>query len=253
MGTKCFGLIGDGFVASHHKKAISMLATGSLLKICDPKYEDNILYTPDHIEIHNRLTGDFFDGLDYVVICSPTYRHQEHIKKSLQHNCEIIVEKPMCLPWETMIDDDRINVCLQLNWLHLPSEAETVEIVMIRDENYFSSWKGDAKLTGGLFFNLFIHYIHLAEKLGATFRGMVKRQGEGKRLIYLKDGTIIDLAKLNFLQPYNRMYRDIVNRQKGIKPKDLFYLHWLLSRNSEIYGYGRNCFDKEMVITHELF
>jgi len=83
--------------------------------------------------------------------------------------------------------DEKINIVLQLRYLpNLPEKADLVSVRFVRDEAYFKSWKGDARNTGGLFYNLFIHYIDLAIMLGADFQGVVAEHGEQERFIGAK-------------------------------------------------------------------
>lgn len=231
-----FGLIGDGAIAQKHRFAIKENGA-KLSRIYDPKYKGDC----------HPLDDDFFNDLYAVTICSPSHLHREHIKLALNHNVKIIVEKPAFLPWEPPIDDDRINIVLQLRWLDLPETAEKVKITMVRDEQYFKSWKGDPKKTGGLFYNLFIHYIDLADRLGAQFEGLVKPVGKQIRMIDDMDIMTFDMNDL-----YSRMYNDIVNHNTGVKPSDVFYLHWLLNRNSDIYGFGADVLNKKIKIKREL-
>lgn len=230
-----FGLIGDGKISCRHKQAIK-LNGGVLYKTHDPKYGNNNI----------PLDEEFFAGLDYVIICSPSYLHREHIKTCLKYDKKIICEKPMVLPWEPKIDDDRINIVLQLRWMNLPEKAEVIKVVMARDKNYFKLWEGDPRETGGLLYHLFIHYIDLAILLGAKFEGLVVSEGEQIRMI-----DDIDIFKLDMDDLYAKMYSDIINHDKGVKPKDLFYLHWWLDRNSNIYGYGTDLLNKKIIIEHQ--
>jgi len=231
-----FGLIGDGKISEKHKMAV-VNNGGQITGIYDPKYNNRKI----------QLDKKFFENKDYIIICSPSNFHRDHIKLALKHNKKIIVEKPMVLPWESIIDDDRINVVLQLRWMDLPSDADLIKVVMVRDKDYFKSWKGDPKNTGGLFYNLFIHYIDLAMILGAGFEGLVKPKGKQIRMIDAIDILGIDVNKL-----YIKMYSDIINHSKGIKPKELFYLHWLLNRNSDIYGFGMDALNKKINIKNRL-
>lgn len=231
-----FGLIGDGKISNRHKNAVKTNG-GVIEKVHDPKYGD--LNTP--------LDAEFFDGLDYVIICSPSYLHREHIKLCLQYDKRIICEKPMCLPWEPAIDDDRVNIVLQLRWLNgLPKRADLIKVVMARNEEYFKLWEGDPRLTGGLLYHLFIHYIDLALVLNAKFEGVVIPEGEQVRMI-----DDYDIFKVDMDLAYADMYSDIINYDKGVKPRDLFYLHWWLDRNSDIYGYGTDLLNKKIIIEHE--
>ena len=228
-----FGLIGDGYIAQYHKEAIKHLH-GSLEWVYDPiKYPDRIVEK---------------NCVDYIVICSPTYCHRNQIKEILNMNSltQIIVEKPAFLPWEPIIEDDRINIVLQLRWADLPKTADNVRIRMVRDEKYFQTWKGDPKLTGGLFYNLFIHYIDIAIMLNADFLGCVVKDGRQSRFV-----DTIDLLHIDMQKCYNKMYEDILIGN-GIKAKDILYLIWILTRNSEFYGYGLGALDKEIKIPRDL-
>lgn len=231
-----FGLIGEGKISVRHKTAIENNG-GVLYKTHDPKYGKDTL----------PLDDEFFAGLDYVTICSPSFLHREQIQLCLKYNKKIICEKPMCLPWEPFIDSDDVNVVLQLRWIDLPESADFVRSVMVRHDPYFESWEGNPKLTGGLLYHLFIHYIDLALLLGARFEGIVVQ--EGKQVRRIDD---IDIMKLDMDDLYTRMYNDIINHDKGVKPKDLFYLHWWLNRHSNIHGFGKDLLNRKIVIEDKL-
>lgn len=212
-----FALIGDGYVAQYHKQAIDRLG-GTIERIFDPK----------HGRGHEAIYPTFFEDIDYVVICSPSHLHGEHTKLALAHDKKVIVEKPMVLPWEPIIDDDRINVVLQYRWAFLPSSAELVRVKFVRDSEYLKSAKGNPMLTGGAFFNLYIHYVDLAIRLGADFDGNIFMVGEQER--YVDD---FNLATLDTNSLYQRMYADIVLNGGGVKPKELRFLHWLLNNKDD--------------------
>ena len=251
-----FGLIGDGYVSHFHREAIKA-AGGELVKVYDPKY--------DELKSQNKAKGvkiwrggldpKFFVDLDYVSICSPSHLHRAQLKYGLTYargNTKFIVEKPYRLPWEDKLDNDRVNVVLQLRYLNnLPEKAKKIKVTAIRDKRYFESWKGDARLSGGLLATIFIHYIDLAQLLGADFEGIVLHQGEQRRDIWVTDTLRIDIFSPDRQQPYNRLYQDVVSGG-GIKPQDVEYLHWTLERNSDIYGYGRNGVGKRIIIPREL-
>ena len=262
-----FALIGDGAIAKYHKEAIEHVG-GELLYIVDPKYKQ---------KTHPDFWGEILPNLhfpnyvDYAIICSPSYLHYSQIKEILKSGHilrGVICEKPAFLPWESPIDDDRINIVLQLRYLpNLPEKADLVSVRFVRDEAYFKSWKGDARKTGGLFYNLFLHGIDLAMQLGADFEGVVAEHGEQERWIGIKqypvfhpllgytntvnDKDKIDILNIDTQACYNRMYEAILEG-KGIKPSDLFYLNWVLQRNSEIFGYGRDGIGKTIIIKNEL-
>jgi len=215
-----FGLIGDGKISEKHKAAVANNG-GQITEIYDPKYGDKEI----------QLNKKFFEDKDYIIICSPSNFHREHVKMALEYDKKIIVEKPMVLPWEPIIDDNRVSVVLQLRWVDLPEIAKEVNVTMVRDQKYFKTWEGNAKLTGGLFYHLFIHYIDLAIKLKSKFIGNVISEGSQIRMI-----DDLDILKLDMNDLYTRMYSDIINKDRGVKPSELFYIYWVLERCGWKYG-----------------
>ncbi len=201
-----FGIIGDGYVSRFHKAAI--IANGGSI---------GWIHDPDKGKREIREA-------DVIVVASPSYLHSEHTRLALGLARQVIVEKPLCMPWEPIIDDDRVNIVMQYRWADLPVNADRVYVEMVRNENYYKGWKGNFKYTGGALFNLFIHYIDLAARLGAGFVGVLKSEGAQVRKV-----DDIDLMKIDTEKLYIKMYRDILNG-KGIKPKDVYYLHWLLNK-----------------------
>ena len=229
-----FGLIGDGRIAKYHRAAIAKF--GELAKVSDPMVHG----------YGSSVDERFFDGLDYVVIACPTNLHRRYTIEALGHGCRVIVEKPMCLPWEPIVDDDRVSVVLQLRYaFEAPfPQCGKVFVRMVRDAGYFASDKGDSKVTGGLFFNVFIHYIDLAHILDADFEGLVAVHGEQARM-----AGNYDLSKLDMQDLYHRLYADVLNGG-GIHPRDLFYLHWAMERYSNIYGW--NCIGNTITIPRDM-
>jgi len=136
-----------------------------------------------------------------------------------------------------------VNIVLQLRWLDLPEKADLIQVTFVRNIEYFKSWKGDPKKTGGLFYNLFIHYIDLSIQLDARFEGIVLPTGEQIRKV-----DSIDILNINMDELYVRMYDSIVTDDSGVKPKDLFFLHWMLNRHSEEYGFGADAMNKKIEI-----
>lgn len=228
-----FGLIGDGKIASKHKHAVEANG-GAITEIYDPKYKDKKI----------KLNKKFFQGKDYIIICSPSHFHRENVQLALTYNKKVICEKPLVLPWEPIIDDNRVNIVLQYRWANLPETIETISVVMARNEEYFKSWAGNAQLTGGLFYHLFIHYIDLAIKLKAKFVGSVI--SEGKQIRQADD---IDMFSYDMNDLYTKMYSDIINHDGGVKPCEMFYIYWVLEQCGWKYGInGKDLLDKTISI-----
>lgn len=213
---KKFVIFGDGRQAQRHKKAIAEIG-GEIL----------IIYDPPKYGLDNRLeVADKLDIADWAVIASPNYLHYQQVKYALSRNIDVIVEKPLRMPWEPLIDDDRVNIVLPLNYLtDLPSRARRVDVVMVRDDEYYKTWQGDHRKTGGIFSHLFIHYIDLAIRLGADFSGKIWPSGKQERLV-----DKYDLMNINYDELYTKMYEETVFKGGGIKPKDKFFLDWIMER-----------------------
>ena len=203
MKGKRFLIMGDGYIAKRHRKAIWNM--GGQIEFYDP------------VKFLLHSYESLFRHIDYTVICSPTQYHWEHITAALElmpEHGQVIVEKPMWLPWQPFINDDRINVVLQYRLAILP-KVDHVTVSMVRDMAYMRSWKGDHTLTGGFIFNLFIHYLDIAYRNNAKFTGRVSMDGDNWRRADNQDLNLFDQNDL-----YLRMYRDI-SEGKGIKPFDI--------------------------------
>jgi len=99
--------------------------------------------------------------------------------------------------------------------------------------------KGNPELTGGLFFDLFIHYIDLARRYNCTFEGLVQKEGKQERWI-----DDFNLMEIDMAIGYERMYRDIVFNSTGIRPSHVAELHWLLGKYTGRYGIAQDIIDK---------
>lgn len=214
MRRKKFVLMGNGYIAKVHKKIIGNLG-GQIINIYDPeKYGGWI----DKSSVDNE---EIFYRADYVVICSPTQYHREQILLALKYMPEwgqVICEKPMCLPSEEFIDNDRINIVMQYRWAPIHKRIKLIKVRFIRDQAYMDSWKGDPQKTGGFIFNLFIHYLDLAFLSGAGFEGEVRSEGKGYRT-----ADDIDLQSFSADYLYRCMYSSIAEGF-GVKPRHILPL-----------------------------
>jgi hypothetical protein len=219
-------LIGNGNIAKYHRAAIKKY-NADLIAIYDPNITFGTM---------PALNSDFFEHLDFCIIASPSYLHYDQIKLALKHlpaGAEIICEKPAFLPWQPLIDDDRINVIMQMrNFKFYPQGKQTIEIQMIRDLNYLKKWQGSLYFSGGFIFNLFTHYIDLAINHRCRFIGRVLPKGKNIRRI--GDFNLFDLNMQNL---FDSEYQKIL-QGNGTKPKDLFYLYWVMNQLIQQFGPG---------------
>jgi UDP-N-acetyl-2-amino-2-deoxyglucuronate dehydrogenase len=188
---KNFALIGAaGYIAKRHVEAIKSI-NGNLIMMCDPN--DNVGYIDSlfpnckyfkEIERFDRQLNRFDfqnDKIDYVSICSPNYLHDSHIRLSVRNNCNVICEKPLVLKTEhlNMLKEveakynKKVLTILQLR-LH-PVIKELKKQVQNSNEKfkiklkyitprgmwYDYSWKGDIDKSGGVLFNIGIHFFDM--------------------------------------------------------------------------------------------
>jgi len=190
---KNFALIGAaGYIARRHVEAIKSNQS-NLLMMCDPndnvgyidKFFPNSLYFNEIERFDRELSRlDYKEQkIDYVSICSPNYLHDAHIRLSLRNNCNVICEKPLVLKHEhlTMLKqlekkyNKKIYIILQLR-LHpviidLKKRIEnsskrhnvSLDYITPRGKWYEYSWKGQFDKSGGILFNIGIHFFDMLQ------------------------------------------------------------------------------------------
>jgi UDP-N-acetyl-2-amino-2-deoxyglucuronate dehydrogenase len=187
--SKQFAIIGlAGYIAPRHLKAIKETG-GNLVAALDIADSVGILdsYFPDCEFFKDEFT--FYDFLmdknpvDYLVVCSPNYLHEEHCYAGLKLNADVICEKPLTLTIDSLNNlteaetytGKKIFTILQLRLhpmlLQLKKELETadkkihdvsIEYFTPRGKWYHNSWKGDEVKSGGIATNIGIHLFDLA-------------------------------------------------------------------------------------------
>jgi UDP-N-acetyl-2-amino-2-deoxyglucuronate dehydrogenase len=190
---KNFVMIGvGGYIAPRHLKAIK--DTGNnLLAALDKHDSVGVMdsYFPDaaffieferfdrHVEKLRR------DGtkIDFVVVCSPNYLHDSHIRFGLRIGADVICEKPIVLnPWniDALLEIEKetgknVFSILQLR-LH-PAIIELKDKIAAADSNkkyeidlkyftsrgnwYHTSWKGEIQKSGGIATNIGVHFFDM--------------------------------------------------------------------------------------------
>lgn len=188
-----FALIGAaGYIAPRHMKAIR--DTGNdLIAAYDPFDSVGIIdsYFPEadffvefeRFDRHLEKLKRKGTPIDYVVICSPNYLHDAHIRFGLRLGADVISEKPLVLnPWNIDALEEiekstpnRVYTILQLR-LHEsvlalknqidaapPERVYDVDLTYITSRGtwYYASWKGDLAKSGGIATNIGVHFFDL--------------------------------------------------------------------------------------------
>jgi len=194
---KNFVMIGAaGYIAPRHMKAI--LETGNnLVAAYDPYDGIGILdsYFPEcsffkeferfdrYLEKLRRIEKKV---VDYVVVTSPNYLHDSHIRYGLRIGSNVICEKPIVLNphnLEQLIEIEKESTSKVYNILQLRLHPDVIELKKIiekeisnnqqkdyeidltyitsRGKWYFSSWKGEEAKSGGITTNIGIHFFDM--------------------------------------------------------------------------------------------
>ena len=89
------GLIGVGSMGRNHLRILSMLNSVNLVFIYDPHQPDAYELAEQYDVRVASVLEEELRAIDAIVICSPTYKHAEHILTSSKYLDNIFVEKPI--------------------------------------------------------------------------------------------------------------------------------------------------------------
>lgn len=187
-----FAIIGvAGYIAPRHLEAIKE-GGHQLVAALDPRdsvgildrYFADVPFFTDQKQFSDYL-GQFRRGgtqkIDYVAIASPNYLHAEHIEIALRNGANAICEKPLVLSTKELDrlaalereTDRRVFTVLQLR-VHDAISALKKKVasspgrhkvkltyMTTRGPWYLASWKGDEAKSGGLAFNIGIHFFDM--------------------------------------------------------------------------------------------
>ena len=190
---KNFVLIGAaGYIAPRHMKAIK--ETGNnLVAALDPHDAVGMLdqYFPDcdfftefeRFDRHCEKLKRQGTPVDYVVVCSPNYLHDAHIRFGLRIGADVICEKPVVLnPWnlEALMEMEKetgrhVYVVHQLRYhpaiialrekvLNAPPGKNykvDLQYITPRGNWYTYSWKGNYQKSGGIIANIGLHFFDM--------------------------------------------------------------------------------------------
>lgn len=253
MKPKNFAIIGNaGYIAPKHLKAIK--DTGNNLVVAyDPHDSVGIMdsFFPDasfftEYERFERFVEEQRVNttplkIDYLVICSPNYLHDAHIRFGLRMGANVICEKPLVIsPWhldtlaafEKEYKGVKVNTVLQLR-LHktiidlkrsVDKEKKKdyeVELAYITPRGiwYDYSWKGDISKSGGIATNIGIHFFDMLLWIFGDVRGNYVYEHSDRRAA----GTLIlDKAKIKWFLSINK--EDLPEENKANEGNKAFRL-----------------------------
>ncbi len=180
MNTNKWAIIGLGFISSRHIQAIEEVGD-KLIVACDIDKKKRLLRVPFFTDYLEMMNSEVFKMVDNVAICTPNYLHQAMVQEALRKHKRVLCEKPLVLGSHQLgfPDDNKVGTVLQLRYhpeverikSRLLNENICEMIIRVkRDESYWKSWKGKEHMSGGILFNLGIHYFDILIHLfGNTF------------------------------------------------------------------------------------
>lgn len=260
-----FAVVGLGFISDRHIQAINEL-NGSVYLVCDIDQEKAYKGNGAHFFksfsslVENPL---YRSKIQYLSICTPNYLHYEMIMSGLDNNKIVICEKPPILTKEQYDNIlkhkyyNNLNIVLQCRYSkELQELAEKyiksnkthtvkMHIEVYRDEWYMNSWKADEKKSGGLLFNIGVHYFDILGWFFGNFKSRVikvntPRRVEGvlrldhadieftvaidaqidkQKRIFVIDDRHINLSQMGFESLHGKVYKEILD-DNGFKLKD---------------------------------
>lgn len=187
MKTTKWALVGLGFISDRHRQAVERTG-GSVVLTCD----NDLTKGADFLDWRAMIVDPRFKEVDCVAILTPNYLHSTIAAACMAAGKKVLCEKPLCIEEADLEFLKDCGTVLQLR--HHPKVKDAAEkgvrhikldITMFRDKSYFAGWKGDFRRSGGLLFNLGIHYLDLITYL----LGPVKRILSSKSDIVGYDDT----------------------------------------------------------------
>lgn len=155
-----FAVIGKGFIYPRHKQAIEANG-GEVYLTCDidPKTK------PDFTDWVEMFNDPRFDQVTHVSICTPNYLHSTITREALLRGKKVLCEKPLSINGTEGMHGAKAVMQLrhhpELQKINRPKQI-WIEAKMFRDEKYWKGWKGDDVKSGGILYNLGVHYVDLA-------------------------------------------------------------------------------------------
>ena len=154
-----YALIGLGFISKRHVEAINKTG-GKIVLTCDNDPDKKA----DFLDYKEMFNSPRFDEVEYVVVAVPNFLHSQICRDAIAKGKKVLCEKPL-----TIFDDfeglEDVNVVMQLRYnpqiKYIPAGNIDIFVKTYREPKYFESWKGQEALSGGILYNMGVHYIDL--------------------------------------------------------------------------------------------
>ena len=220
-------IIGKGFIFERHRQSIEATG-GQVVMTCDIDPTKN----PDYTDWELMFDSEAFKEVDTVVICTPNYLHHKIAVEALKRGKKVLCEKPLSIDGVEGLEG--VNTVLQLRYSPevnkikewQPNEV-SIFLDMKRGEDYWKGWKGNKEHSGGLLYNLGIHYIDLLIYLLGEPLEIKEANGSNQHsfntVIKFKDNKIGTLhIEAGFIEPRRNLvaYKGDERRELNISNKE---------------------------------
>ena len=261
-----FSIIGTGFIFPIHVEAIRDIG-GEIVDVVNNARGE---------EEWKKMVET--TKADCIVILTPNDLHFEMAKFALDRGKKVLCEKPLAIQSDHVNElAGREGIFSVLQLRHHPMAKELKEqvsknkkynvemdISAYRDEKYYQSWKGQRERSGGVLFNLGVHYFDMLLYLfgeaqdikvsslddktgtgvisGANYTCQWKvstdTPREEQRRVFKVDGVPYNFSSkdnLSFENLHKFVYEDLLEN-KGIRPEEVLKSIKLIERIYNSYG-----------------
>lgn len=183
------GIIGCGAIFERHIESINDNNNFKLISICDvqentAKVISNRLSVPYYTDYKEMILKE---DINFVSILTPNSLHFEQSYFSLNHGCDVLIEKPVSFDLESIEkikkiseETNRKSYCVLQVRLNptieilkkildykLLGEIRGVSLIQRwqRPLDYFSGWRAEPKIGGGILYEVGIHYLDVLQSL----------------------------------------------------------------------------------------
>lgn len=183
------GIIGCGGIFPRHIEAIEDNSDFELVSLCDIQESlvnslGNRYQVPSYINYKDMIESE---DLNFIVISTPNSLHKEQALFSLKNKCDVLIEKPVAFNIKDVKEiqeyaeknNQKAYCVLQVRLnptVHLMKKVLDKKLLgEIRGFNfsqkwqrpleYFSGWRGEPKIGGGILYETGIHYLDILQFL----------------------------------------------------------------------------------------
>lgn len=162
FGEMRFSIIGTGFIFPSHVAAIRDVG-GEIIDIVNNCHGEGVWR-----QMVQKTSADC------IVVLTPNYLHKDMIQEAVENGKIVLCEKPLVISskdCQELVGQGNIFTVLQLRHHSLLNDIKSkikesgniinMDISVYRDPSYYQGWKGQKEKSGGVLFNLGIHYFDL--------------------------------------------------------------------------------------------